>query len=189
MDIPQVEQLAKILASELSTARAPNALRELTNFGDHLLWQTEIDKSPYGKFVLGHGSKDLEGFSRLLHGLGDESRGFHSAPFGGDRAALGAGLGASRPYLGPGGPLGFMFANTPNNPKAAKQAIGIWVDPRLGPKVMQKLRDYVPQEIPVISADQIATFINKHGPQIAKGTYTGKKVDLFARLVKALKRR
>ena len=183
------EDLANLFADRLSKARAPGAMSDMMKYGDDRLWELDISANPDSKMFLGHGSKgfsdNFKGFSRLLHGLGDPQRGLHSAPFSGGQG-VGAGLGASRPYMGAQGPVGFIFEPpSKSNPDAGQKAIAVWVDPRLGPEASKAIRDYVPQEIPVVSADKISEFMKTHGPAVRSGGYKGKKIDLFARTRKS----
>jgi hypothetical protein len=183
------EELANLFADRLSKSRARGAMADMMKYGDDRVWELDISADPHSASVLGHGSKgfsdDFKGFSRLLHGLGDPNRGLHSAPFSGGKG-VGAGLGASRPYMGAQGPVGFIFEPPSNsNPDAGQKAIAVWVDPRLGPAAMKHIRDYVPAEIPVVFADKIHEFIKTHGPAIKSGSYKGKKIDLFARTRKS----
>jgi hypothetical protein len=183
------EELANLFADRLWKSQARGARSEMTNWGDHLDWILDISANPYSSSVLGHGSKgfsdNFKGFSRLLHGLGDPNRILHSVAFSGNASAA-SGFGASRPYMGDQGPVGFIFEPpSKSNPDAGQKAIAVWVDPRLGPAAMKQIRDYIPAEIPVVSADKISEFIKTHGPAIKAGSYKGKKIDLFARTRKS----
>ena len=147
--------------------------------GTHKETELEIrEKSgEAGREFLGHGSKTIDGFVRLMWGMGDRGRGLYAMPFTASEPLAESGFGsqvygATSPYMDT--PLGLIFHRS-----NANAAVAAYVHPSSG--LFDAVRKIVPPAFPVVQTHEIPTLLNELHKRVKNGAYTGPKINVFSR--------
>jgi hypothetical protein len=130
-----------------------------------------------GREFLGHGSKTIDGFVRLMWGMGNRERGLYAMPFTVSEHLADSGFGsqiygAASPYMDT--PLGLIFHKSNGN-----AAVAAYVHPSSG--LFETVRRIVPPAFPVVETQGIPDLLNELHKKVKNGVYTGPKVNIFSR--------